>query len=176
MKRARALLAAVAAVIAGAPVVAGAPQAAQAQDMGPGAAQGVAQVIPPRPVELRAGETRDAVIEVVVKPGYHVQANPAAWPYLIPTALTLAPAPGVTVGVPRYPAPKRLRLVGSGEDLLVYEGRFAIVVPITQTLRAAAPVRLQGRLNYQGCDDRRCFFPREAPVELTVIARAGAAR
>ncbi|MBI5716601.1 MAG: hypothetical protein HZC37_02815 [Burkholderiales bacterium] len=136
----------------------------------------VAQVVAPRPVVMRAGETRQVAIEVIVKPGYHVQANPAAWPYLIPTALTMAPAPGVTVGVPRYPPPKRLRLASSGEELLVYERRFEIVVPITQARRDAAPVQLQGSLSYQGCDDRRCFFPRTAPVELTVVGRAEAAR
>jgi uncharacterized protein len=133
-----------------------------------GAFDVVAEVIAAGPVELRVGETRDVVIEIVVKPGYHVQANPAAWPYLIPTALTLASAPGVTVGTPRYPAPKRLRLAGGGDELLVYDRRFVIVVPITHATSGAVSVRLEGSLRYQGCDDRHCFFPRSTPIALVV--------
>jgi DsbC/DsbD-like thiol-disulfide interchange protein len=132
----------------------------------------VVEVIAPRPLELRAGETRNAVIEVVVKPGYHVQANPAAQPNLIPTALTLASAPGVTVGTPHYPAPKRLRLSGSGDELLVYDRRFVIVVPLTRAERGAPSLRLEGSLRYQGCDDRHCFFPRTAQFALVVCNSA----
>jgi DsbC/DsbD-like thiol-disulfide interchange protein len=144
-----------------------APDAAWAFDV-------VAAMTVPGPVELRAGETRNVVIEVIVKPGHHVQANPAAQPTLIPTVLTLASAPGVTVGTPRYPAPKRLRLAGSGDELLVYDRRFVIVVPITLTKRAAVSVRLEGSLRYQGCDGRHCFFPRTTPI--TLVVGSGAAR
>lgn len=160
MKRALARMAVLGAVLA-------APAAAWAFDV-------LAEVIAPGLVELRGGETRNVVIEVVVKPGYHVQANPAAQPYLIPTALTLASSPGVTVGTPRYPAPKRLRLAGSGDQLLVHDRRFVVVVPITNTKRGAVSARLEGSLRYQGCDGRHCYFPRTAPI--TLIVGSGAAR
>jgi DsbC/DsbD-like thiol-disulfide interchange protein len=135
----------------------------------PAWADDVATVIAPRQLGLRAGETRDLVVEVIVKPGHYVQANPAAQPFLIPTALTLACTPGVTVGEPRYPAPKRLRLAGSGDELLVYDRRFVIVVPITRSQRNGAQVQLKGSLGYQGCDGRHCLFPRSTPIELVLM-------
>lgn len=132
----------------------------------------VAQVIAPASVALPAGKLRQVKIDVIVKPGYHVQANPAAYPNLIPTVLTLAPASGVAVGKPVYPGPKRLRLEGSGDQLLVYDGRFQIIVPMARFSKAPSTVRLEGSLRYQGCDQVRCLFPQTLPVVLTVEALA----
>lgn len=134
----------------------------------------VAKVVAPPVVEAPAGQTRHVAIEVIVEPGYHVQANPAALPNLIPTAIAVSAPPGVTVGAPRYPAPKRMRLAGGGTELLVLDGRFVVEVPITrvrQGAEAATSLRLDGRLTYQGCDDRRCFFPRTTTFVLDVVAR-----
>lgn len=130
----------------------------------------VAQVIAPARVTLPLGKPQQVAIEVAVRPGYHVQANPAAYPNLIPITLTLPPARGVATGAPTYPAPKRLRLEGSGDQLLVYDGRFRIVVPMARYVALAAPIRLQGSLRYQGCDDRHCLFPQTVPLVLTVDA------
>lgn len=92
------------ALIAMVAALVGAPAAATAFE--------VVQVVEPT-VALPVDKPWEVAIDVVVKPGYHVQANPAAYPELVATALTLPPAPGVAVGKPRYPAPKRLRLEGS---------------------------------------------------------------
>ncbi len=134
------------------------------------AALEVAQLVGPARVVLPIGKLQQVAIDVAVKPGYHVQANPAAYPNLIPTRLTFLPVPGVAVGQPRYPSAKRLRLAGSGEQLLVYDGRFRIVVPMTLHAPAIAPIRLEGSLRYQGCDDRHCLFPETLAVALTVEA------
>lgn len=134
------------------------------------AALEVAQVVGPARIVLPVGKLQQVAVDVAVKPGYHVQANPAAYPNLIPTRLTLLPVPGVAVGSPRYPSAKRLRLEGSGDQLLVYDGRFRIVVPMARYAPAVAPIRLEGSLRYQGCDDRHCLFPETLPVVLTVEA------
>lgn len=131
----------------------------------------VAQVIGPARVALPPGRPQPVAIEVAVRPGYHVQANPAAYPNLIPITLSLTPTPGVAVGAAIYPdPPKRLRLEGSGDQLLVYDGRLRIVVPIARYAAHAAPIRLQGSLRYQGCDHRHCLFPQTVPLVLTVDA------
>lgn len=130
----------------------------------------LARVVAPDEVTLRVGIVERVAIEVVVRPGYHVQANPPAYPNLIPVTLTFAPASGVAVGKPIYPAPSRKRLQGSGEDLLVYGGRFRIVVPMGIYSGERAPIRLQGALRYQGCDDLRCLVPQTVPVAITVRA------
>ena len=126
------------------------------------------QIIAPHETVLRAGESGFMLVDVIVRPGYHVQANPPAFPNLIPLTLTLDPAPGVEIGTPAYPPPKRLRLEGSGETLLVLDGRFSIHVPVTRRGAAPASVQIRGRLRYQGCDDVHCLFPRDVPVTVRV--------
>jgi hypothetical protein len=59
-------------------------------------------------------------------------------------------------------------LAGSGLRLLVYDGRFSIVVPITRRAPGTAPIRVQGSLHFQGCDDRFCFPPQTVPVVLSI--------
>src|SRR5204862_6316225 len=61
-------------------------------------------------VELRGDREAMALIEVRVKPGFHVQANPVLDPSLIPIVLTLQGAGGIEVGTPIYPSAKRFRL------------------------------------------------------------------
>lgn len=125
-------------------------------------------VITPHDTMLRLGEPGFVRVDVFVPPGYHVQANPPAFPNLIALTLTLDPAPGVEIGTPVYPAPKRLRLEGSGETLLVLDGRFSIHVPVMRRGAAPVSVQIRGRLRYQGCDDVRCLFPRDVPVTVRV--------
>ncbi len=126
------------------------------------------QVITPHQTVPRTGESGFFVVDVIIQRGYHVQANPPAFPNLIPITLSLDPAPGVEIGTPVYPAPKRLRLKGSGEILLVLDGRFSIRVPIKRSSAAPAPVQIRGTLRYQGCDDVRCLFPRSLPLRVDV--------
>jgi uncharacterized protein len=128
----------------------------------------VARVIVPARVVLPLDKPQQVAIDVAIEPGYHVQANPAAYPNLIPIELSFVPAQGVTVGDPRYPGAKRLRLEGSGDQLLVYDGRFRIVVPMARHAPAAAPIRVEGRLRYQACDHKQCLFPQTVPLRLTV--------
>ena len=125
-------------------------------------------VITPHETVLRTGESDFMLVDVIVRSGYHVQANPPAFPNLIPLTLTLDPAPGVEVGTPVYPPPKRLRLGGSGETLLVLDGRFSIRVPVKSSTAVPASVQIRGTLRYQGCDDVRCLYPRSIPVTLRV--------
>ena len=132
----------------------------------------LARVATPHQTALRAGESGLIVVDVIIRRGYHVQANPPAFPNLIPLTLSLVPVPGVEIGSPVYPPPKRMRLAGSGDTLLVLDGRFSIRVPVRLSSAAPAPVEIRGTLRYQGCDDVRCLSPRSVPVTL----RAGLVR
>jgi DsbC/DsbD-like thiol-disulfide interchange protein len=126
------------------------------------------KVITPHRTVLRAGESGFIVVDAIIRPGYHVQANPPAFPNLIPLTLSLDPAPGLEIGTPVYPPPRRLRLEGSGETLFVLDGRFSIRVPVKRSGAAPATIQIRGTLRYQGCDDVRCLFPRSVQVTLPV--------
>ena len=133
----------------------------------------VVTVVAPAGVELKPGASTRIALKVVVKPGYHVQANPVENPSLIPITLKLDGAKGVSVGEPLYPTAKRLRLPGDSQDLVVYDGTFAIAFPLAVARDATAgeTVTLKGGLRYQACDDSHCLFPVTLPVALAVTVR-----
>jgi DsbC/DsbD-like thiol-disulfide interchange protein len=143
------------------------------------AAPGIARAIevvtvqPPPGVEVKPGAGTRIAIQVTVKPGYHVQANPVENPDLIPITLKLDAAGSVSVGDPVYPAAKRMRLPGDSQDLVVYDGTFAIFLPVKVGRDAVGgeTVTLRGTLRYQACDDRHCLFPVTLPVALVVTIR-----
>lgn len=116
---------------------------------------------------VRAGASATLKVAVTIKPGYHVQANPVLNPALIPIVLSVAQTPAVSAGKPAYPQARRLRLVGSDEDLVVYGGTFVIEQPVTVSRDSPrGETVLTGSLRYQACDDRHCLIPRTLPVQL----------
>lgn len=129
----------------------------------------VLQVLPSAPVEVRTGGTAEARVTVLVKDGYHVQANPASGDFLVPLRLELRPQDGVRPGGPIYPPGQPYRLPGMESDWMTYEGRIEIVVSLVADASARRGVRcLAGVLHYQACDARTCLFPASVPVSLTV--------
>jgi DsbC/DsbD-like thiol-disulfide interchange protein len=136
------------------------------------APEAILTVRPPEELTLRPGGRASAVLEMSVREGFHVQANPAANEFLIPLTVTFKPAEAVKAGEPRYPPPQRYRLEGTEEDLLVYGGVFTVSVPV-EVPRSSAPGRytLQGKVRYQACDERSCRPPALATVEVGVRIR-----
>ncbi len=122
---------------------------------------------------VRAGESVTLRVTVSIKAGYHVQANPVLNPALIPMVLTVPAKPSITVGKPVYPRAKRMRLVGSDEDLVIYDGTFVVEQPVSVSKDSPpGETTLEGSLRYQACDDRRCLLPRSVPVQLKLRVRS----
>ena len=133
----------------------------------------VVTVVSPPSVEVKPGAGTRLAVKVVVKSGYHVQANPVENPSLIPITLKMDAAGSVSAGEPLYPPPKRLRLSGETQDLVVYDGTFVIALPVKVGHNATpgATVTLKGTLRYQACDDSHCLFPVTLPVAFPVTVR-----
>jgi len=122
------------------------------------------------------GLARNARAAVVftfrVADGYHVQANPAAAKFLVPTSLRFRTACEVEAGPPVYPAPISFRLEGADQDLAVWSGRFQVAVPLH--VGRSAPrgaCLLHGTLVYQACDLQRCLAPTSLVVVLPIRIR-----
>jgi uncharacterized protein YyaL (SSP411 family) len=104
-------------------------------------------------VEARVESTSTgfrALLEV--KDGWHINANPASSPYLIPTEIRGAREA-------TYPEGKPMTFAFSKDPLSVYDGE--VVIPFT----GEGPVVLV----YQACDDTRCL----SPVEIQLPAARG---
>lgn len=136
----------------------------------PGGVSGpVVTVEPPARVVLAPGGSAEARLAVLVASGFHLQANPASEEYLVPTRLELAKGSDIRPGKPIYPPGRPYRLQGASSDLLTYEGRFEIRLPLEASARAKPGDRtLTGKLHYQACDAKTCLFPSSVAVKLQV--------
>jgi hypothetical protein len=132
----------------------------------------VAVTVETADVRVAAGETTEARVTVRIRPGFHVQANPAAEEFLVPLTVELQERPPVRVGLPVYPAGRPHRLRGAASDLLTYAGTVTVRVPVSVESDVERGrdevVALSGSLHYQACSGRVCLRPSTTPFRLVV--------
>jgi hypothetical protein len=122
----------------------------------------------PMPKLIGSGEVN---VILSISPGYHVNANPATFDYLIATELTADKSEGLTFGKPVYPPAIKQKFQFAEEPLAVYERDVQIKLPVTASGGAAKGNRtLALHLRVQACDEEKCFPPAtlntNAAVEL----------
>jgi hypothetical protein len=111
-------------------------------------------------VDISSGSSAELAIPISIQPGYHVNANPATFDYLIATELTVDKSDGLTFGKPLYPASEKKKFQFAEQPLAVYEGNLQIKLPIQVTPNAAKGKRsLALHLRVQACDEEKCFPP-----------------
>jgi hypothetical protein len=115
----------------------------------------------------------NAVVEMTIAAGWHVNAHDPKDKFLIPTTVDVMPPAGMRAGAVKYPdaVEKALEFAG-GKTLRLYEGKVRLAAPLEGTATDGAPVA--AKLRYQACDDTTCLPPKT--VELTAPSpRAGPA-
>ncbi len=115
-------------------------------------------------VSAAGAEYARIAITLNIDPGYHVNANPASFAYLIPTSVSLE---GITPLSVDYPQPILFKPSSLPEGIKVYEGR------PTLTLTIAAKdlqnkTALRARITAQACDAEVCLPPSEIPIVIKV--------
>ena len=119
------------------------------------------------PVSIAAGGRATVVVKLSIEPGWHVNANPPALDYNIPTKVTLEGAAGLSPGSVRYPAGKQVKLDFEDSTLLVYD----VAAEVSVQLGAAPDAKsgtLHGRVEYQACNDQVCLAPTSVPFTVAV--------
>jgi len=147
---------------------AAAQKAAAGRDGQPGASAAVAAPAPPgealakevvktgvRVEAAGAGAAgwRPFVLDLEIRGGWHVNANPASLDFLIPTQVE------GTLRRVAYPVGQRLRFPFAPDEIAVYTGKAAIRGEVGPRERAL-------RLTYQVCDEQRCLPPVHTTVPL----------
>ena len=126
----------------------------------------------PQPVELVAGGSGEAHVRLAIQSGYHINANPPTYPYLIATALEISPADGVSLGSVTYPKPLSRKFVFAEKPLAVYEGE----TEVKATLQADKSAKqgqqsLAARLRIQACDEQVCYPPGTLDLRIPVTIK-----
>jgi uncharacterized protein len=123
------------------------------------------------PVTIQAGKKAEIKISATVDNGLHVQANPAGAPNLIATTLDIPSKDALQTSAPVYPAGKPHVVSGIG-NVPTYDGTFQITVPLTATADAkSGQVTLDGKLRYQACSEKTCFFPMTIAISVPVTVK-----
>ena len=123
-------------------------------------------------VTLAKGASADAVVRLNVQNGYHVNANPASFSYLIPTELKVAPASGVSVDFVTYPDPVTRTFSFADEPLKVYEGDTSVKAKLKAAPSAeTGKHNLSAQLRVQACNDQVCYPPGQIEVTIPVTIK-----
>ncbi len=126
------------------------------------------------PVSIAAGSGARTTVHITIEPGWHMNANPPALDYLIPTKLSVAPAFGVRGGAVKYPAGKSLKLSFEDQPLLVYDGAVDVELPLEAAPKAVNGEHvLKGTVAFQACNDEVCLAPAKVPFEVKVTVTGG---
>lgn len=120
-------------------------------------------------VEISAGGSADAIVNVTIKNGYHTNANPPTYPYLKATELEVTSADGVSVAPVTYPTATVKKFPFAEKPLAVYEGEASLKTTL-KAAKSARPGRmsLSAVLRIQACDDQVCYPPGKLAVSIPV--------
>ncbi len=105
----------------------------------------------------RSTEHDKLVVTLTIAAGFHTNANPATFDYLVPTSISIAGATPTRID---YPKAQRVRPAFAPEGLDLYDGRVRIVATFP---KGALGVRVQGAVRAQACNDEVCLAPAEIP-------------
>ena len=125
------------------------------------------------PVEINAGASTETNIRLKVQDGYHINANPASFPYLIATQLDVPKADGLSAAKITYPQPLIRKFSFSPDaPLAVYEHEADLKVTLLADASAKqGQTSLPAKLRIQACDDRVCYPPGNIDVWIPVTVR-----
>ena len=117
-----------------------------------------------------------ANVELIISPGFHVNANPATFPYLIATEVQPGKVEGITVGDKlAYPPPKMETFAFAEQPLAVYEGSVTIPIPLTAKAGATGQRTIPFKIRVQACDSEKCYPPATLdaalPIDIAAIKR-----
>lgn len=124
------------------------------------------------------GERFALMLDVAPRPRMHVYA-PGQTGY-IPISLKLEPDAAFTIQPMAFPAAEEYLFQPLNERVKVYSKPFRLVQELTVSLarevreRAAAEgamLTIKGTLQYQACDDAKCYLPAQVPLEWTLTLK-----
>ena len=111
------------------------------------------------PVAIKQNVSAQAVVTLTISPGFHINANPATFPYLIATELQPGKLDGITSDKPVYPSPMTRKFQFAERPLAVYEDDAVIKLPLRTTLASQGQSLMPIKVRVQACDHEKCFPP-----------------
>src|SRR6185436_8763506 len=138
---------------------------------------GVAELaVMPAALDVKPGGSARAAITVRLPEGFHMNSDKPREENLIPITVSMEAEPSVTGATAAFPEPIDLKQEGAAVPLRVFEREFAIGLQVNVAADASAGAhKLPLRVRYQACDEKQCYLPITAPLELNLSVSANAA-
>ena len=112
---------------------------------------------------LNVGPNDDEIVVTLrIDDGYHINANPASFDYLIPTSLAFDRLQPSKVD---YPKPVRFKPAFAPDGLDIYEGNVALIAKFPQG-SLTRHNDIQGAVTAQACNSQICLPPSALAVSL----------
>ncbi len=118
---------------------------------------------------VHPGETFKVAVLLKITRNWHIHGHKLDDEFLVPTSLDFEASENLKILDYYYPPPKSGKFAYSDVALLVYEKEVilgALVEAKNDT--SAGPLKIQGKLRYQACDDSSCRPPKTVVLEITV--------
>ena len=126
----------------------------------------------PQEVTLAKGASGYATVRLEIQNGYHINANPPSYPYLIATELQVPPAGGISVDFISYPDALTRKFSFAEGPLKVYEGETLVKAMLKAGQSAeTGQHNLSAKLRVQACDDQVCYPPGTIDLILPVTVK-----
>lgn len=123
-------------------------------------------------VEVSAGESGQAVVRLTIDQGYHVNANPPTFPYLIATQLILPASSGISLEKVEYPTALKRKFEFAEQELAVYEGQAELRANIKADSTASkGEASVPATLRVQACDEQVCYPPGTINLNIPVVIK-----
>lgn len=128
-------------------------------------------------VSIDPGSNADAIVAFTISTGFHVNANPATFPYLIATEVSHTPNPEecVNVGKSVYPKAIYKKFAFAEKPLAVYEGdvnvRLPLSLPKAGKCKSGAQFSLPITIKVQACDEQECYPPATLNSTISVTVK-----
>jgi thioredoxin:protein disulfide reductase len=119
--------------------------------------------------EIPAGGSGEALVRINIQNGYHINANPATYSYLIETNLDVQPPEGLSIGFISYPTAVTKKFPFAEKPLAVYEGEVTLKVLLKATNSAPkGTLSLPAKLRVQACDNQVCYPPGMIDIDVPI--------
>ncbi len=109
-------------------------------------------------------------VQVNIKDGWHINANPTGQENLIPTTISVPVDSSISISDVKYPKGKSVKFEFSADSLNVYEGTmtFTLKIKPKENLTLKKNDQILLKLNYQACNETECLLPQTLDLPLTI--------
>ena len=99
-------------------------------------------------------------VELEIKKGWHINANPSSPDFLVPTKVELKTKQKIKLKQVKYPKHHLLRVKGSPDPYHVYDGKVLVygLIEIAAD-EAASHAEFEFHISFQGCNSSQCLPP-----------------